>query len=258
VCDRCRQEACVGWSPRFRIQRPLAHTTGKTGCGLLPPFRDGYRARLGVALLTVLACLGACVDAETERLKETTRPTYDPATGRLKELTYDSNKNGRIETWTEMDGTRPVRARIDRNEDGKLDRWEYYDGKGQLTKVGFSRADDGTPDAWAYPGPDGKVVRVEVSSAKDEKKIDRWERYDPKTADASGTGALVAAEEDVNKDGKPDKWETYEQGSLTSAAFDENHDGKPDRRLTYKDGALVLIETEPDASGGYSRQVPVK
>jgi hypothetical protein len=57
----------------------------------------------------------------------------------LKELTYDANKNGRIDTWTDMDGTRPLRARIDRNEDGKLDRWEYYDEKGQLAKVGFSR-----------------------------------------------------------------------------------------------------------------------
>ena len=36
-----------------------------------------------------------------------------------------------------MDGTRPLRARIDRNEDGKLDRWESSDEKGQLAKVGL-------------------------------------------------------------------------------------------------------------------------
>ena len=111
-----------------------------------------------------------------------------------------------------MDGTRPLRARIDRNEDGKLDRWEYYDEKGQLTKVGFSRSDDGKPDAWAFAGPDGKVVRIEISSAKDEKKIDRWEQYEPKGAGPEGVGALLEASEDTNGDGKPDKWETYDAG----------------------------------------------
>jgi hypothetical protein len=204
------------------------------------------------------ACAIACSDPDKQRLKDTTKATYDQSTGRLKELTYDANKNGRIDTWTDMDGTRPIRARIDRNEDGKLDRWEYYDEKGQLLKVGFSRSDDGTPDAWAFSGADGKVVRVEISSSKDEKKIDRWERYEPKSAAPNGMGALLEAEEDTNGDSKPDKWETYEGGAMKTAAFDENHDGKPDRRLTYAAGALVLIETEPDATGAFKKQVRVK
>ena len=68
-----------------------------------------------------------CADPERERLKQTTKASYDQATGKLTELTYDANKNGRIDTWTEMDGTRPLRSRIDSNEDGRIDRWEYYD-----------------------------------------------------------------------------------------------------------------------------------
>ncbi len=126
-----------------------------------------------MGVVAVVCLVAACSDPDKERLKQTTKATYDQKTGRLKELTYDANKNGRIDTWTDMDGTRPLRARIDRNEDGKLDRWEYYDDKGQLAKVGFSRSDDGKPDAWAFSGPDGKVVRIEISSAKDENKIDR-------------------------------------------------------------------------------------
>lgn len=217
------------------------------------------RRHLGGLALLLLACsIAACSDPERDRLKQTTKASYDEATGRLKELTYDANKNGRIDTWTDMDGTRPLRARIDRDEDGKLDRWEYYDDKGQLAKVGFSRANDGTPDAWAFSGADGKVERVEVSSVKDEKKIDRWERYDPSTAGSDGRGALLSAEEDIDKDGKPDKWETYQRGTLTTAAFDENRDGSPDRKLTYDAGTLVLIETEPDASGRFTKQVRVK
>jgi hypothetical protein len=194
--------------------------------------------------------VSGCQSAESKRLNETTKASYDKQTGKLTELTYDANKNGTIDTWTEMDGARPVRSRIDRNEDGRLDRWEYYDRQGQLLKVGFSRKDEGKPDAWAYSGPDGKVVRIEISSAADEKKIDRWERYD-----AAG---LTAADEDRDADGRPDTWETYENGALKTAAFDENADGAPDRRLTYAGGALVLIETEPGAAGHYARRVEVK
>jgi hypothetical protein len=203
-----------------------------------------------IGLLLALLIVSGCQSAESKRLKETTKASYDKQTGKLTELTYDANKNGTIDTWTEMDGARPVRSRIDRNEDGRLDRWEYYDPQGQLLKVGFSRKDEGKPDAWAYSGPDGKVVRIEISSAADQKKIDRWERYD-----AAG---LTAADEDRDADGRPDTWETYENGALKTAAFDENADGAPDRRLTYAGGALVLIETEPGAAGHYARRVEVK
>ena len=35
-------------------------------------------------------------------------PTYDSATGKLTQLTYDANRNGRVDTWTSMDGTQPL------------------------------------------------------------------------------------------------------------------------------------------------------
>ena len=204
--------------------------------------------------------LAGCSDPDTARIKETTTPTYDKSTGKLTQLTYDRNKNGVVDTWTDMDGSRPLRSRIDLNEDGKIDRWEYYDGAGKLVKVGFSRANNGKPDAWAYSGPDGRIDRVEISSAYDEHKIDRWEHYDASRAAANGepTGALARAEEDTNGDGRPDKWETYENGALKTVSFDENGDGKPDRRMTYVNGALVLIESDPDGSGTFTRRVAVK
>jgi len=222
------------------------------------PARGVRRPRWGrVVLSSTLVCAASCSDPDEERLKQTTRATYDQKTGRMKELTYDANKNGRIDTWTEMDGARPIRTRIDRNEDGRLDRWEYYGEKGQLIKVGFSRSDDGKADAWAYSGADGKVQRIEISSSHDENKIDRWERYAP-PAPGQSMGALLSADEDSTGDGTPDKWETFEAGALKTVAFDENADGKPDRRLTYQTGILVLIETKPDEAGKYTTQVPVK
>ena len=194
-----------------------------------------------------IACLLAagCSDPATEQLKKTTIPTYDQKTGRLTELTFDLDKNGKIDTWTQMDGPRPVLTRTDRNEDGKVDRWEYFDGNRQVEKVGFSRGDTGTPDAWAFAGPDGKVQKVEISSTADIQKIDRWEFYD--------AGGLLRAEEDTNHDGKPDKWDTYEAGILKSVAFDDSGDGVADRRFTYAKGKMVLFETGPDGKGGFTR-----
>lgn len=207
--------------------------------------------RLSAAALVCTALAGpACSDPDSARTKETTRPTYDKSTGRLTQLTYDANKNGTIDTWTDMDGTRPLRSRIDRDEDGRVDRWEYYDETGSLAKVGFSRRENGQPDAWAYSGPDGTVARVESSSSGDETRIDRREFYE--------RGTMVRAELDSNADGRTDQWETYESGALVTAAMDENGDGSPDRRLTYAAGALVLIESEPDPSGAFQKRVVVK
>jgi hypothetical protein len=198
----------------------------------------------------VALALASCADPDKERVKQTTVPTYDKSTGKLTQLTYDRNKNGKVDTWTDMNGTKPLRSRSDLDEDGTIDRWEYYDEKGALAKVGFSRKKDGKPDAWGYSGPDGKLLRVEISSTGDENKIDRWEYYEGE--------ALVRAEEDTNGDGRRDKWETYKGGALATASMDEDGDGRPDRRLTYADGRLVLIESDPDASGAFRKVVRVQ
>jgi hypothetical protein len=214
--------------------------------------------RFAVWLLAIVFASG-CSDPEKDRVRATTKPSYDKTTGKLQALTYDANKNGRIDTWTDMDGPRPLQSRMDRNEDGKIDRWEFYDEKGGLLKVGFSRRDDGKPDAWAFSGADGKVQRVEASSTGDQTKIDRWEYYDASAGTGpDGMGVLVRAEEDTNGDGRPDRWDTFEAGSLRTAAFDETGDGKPDRRLTYSGGSLVLIESAPDSFGVFTKRVEPK
>ena len=164
-------------------------------------------------LSVAVACIvtSSCSDPDRDRLKQTTKATYDQSTGRLKELTYDANKNGRIDTWTDMDGTRPLRARIDRNEDGKLDRWESYDEKGQLAKVGFSRTDDGKPDAWAFAGRTARSCGSRSRRRKTRRRSTAGNATS-RGAGPEGVGALLAADEDTDHDGKRDKWETYEGG----------------------------------------------
>jgi hypothetical protein len=208
-------------------------------------------SRALLAILTVSSVM-ACTDAEKERLKRTTVPTYDHTTGKLTQLTYDANRDGRVDTWTSMDGARALLSRIDRNEDGKIDRWEYYDNAGDLVKVGFSRKDDGEADAWAFAGSDGQVQRIEFSSTKDETRIDRREYYGRKRADATEPPVLLRVEIDADTDGRCDRWETYENGSIRTVEYDIDGDGKPDRRFTYEGTDLVLIESNPDGSGRFA------
>ncbi|MGH9348875.1 MAG: hypothetical protein ACRD26_16585 [Vicinamibacterales bacterium] len=202
---------------------------------------------LAPAAIATLAC---SADPDRERLARTTRATYDAATGRLRQITYDSNKNGRVDTVTYFDGTTLLRTEIDADEDGRVDRWEYFDAAGRLEKYGLSRAGDGKPDAWAFTGFDGAVVRLEISTKRDG-RIDRWEHYDK--------GIVARVEEDANGDGRPDKWEAYQGGTLVAVSFDNDGDGRPDRRLSYAaEGQLSLIESDPDETGGFRTRVDVR
>ncbi|MDO8632385.1 MAG: hypothetical protein Q7R41_18030, partial [Phycisphaerales bacterium] len=128
------------------------------------------------------------------RSRESTNiaPVYDKLTGKLQLLKYDSNRDGNVDTWSYMDGTRVLRIEIDKDEDGKLDRWEYYDAAQKLEKAGMSRANDGKEDAWMYTGPDGSIARIDVSTKRDG-KVTRTEHYEK--------DALVGAEEDGDEDG---------------------------------------------------------
>lgn len=187
-------------------------------------------------LAGVLAAPGCRNEAAQARRRIT--PEYDENTGKLRLLKYDANGNGKVDTWSYMDGARVIRIEIDSNEDGNIDRWEYYDANQQLEKVGFSRAGDGKEDAWSFNAPDGAIERIEVSTRRDG-KVNRIEHYQQ--------GRLASAEEDSDGDGAIDKWETYDGERLAVVAFDTSHRGRPDRRMTY--GADGSAQIEVDAAG---------
>ena len=211
-----------------------------------------------VVLLLLVAAIAACApDPEQLRIKATSKGTYDPKTGKLTEITYDKNKNGVIDTWVDMDGPRPVAARIDSNEDGKIDRWEYYNQNGRLMRVGESRAKNGTVDLYAYMGADGTPERVElleVSNVTGKEGVVRREFFEG--------GVKVRAEEDTDGDGVIDRWEGgFVNGTARVVEFDDEkkRDGAPTQRFTYNDrGGLVSIESEPDGKGGYGKKREIK
>jgi hypothetical protein len=94
---------------------------------------------------TALVLAAACANPPADPAKQTTKPTYDKTTGKLTQLTYDRNANGVIDTWTDMDGAKPLRSRIDANEDGRVNVWETYAG-GTLKTTTFDEDGDGRPD----------------------------------------------------------------------------------------------------------------
>lgn len=207
-----------------------------------------------VAVTLLLAWLALSAACGKSPESSTSKGVYDPQTGRLIQITYDRNQNGRIDTWTRMDGTRPISSELDTNEDGVIDRWEEYDTQERLVRAGWTRqapADPAKPvaDTWLYPSPDGKTSRIEYLDTDNTgaQVVARREFYEGER--------LTRVEEDKDGDDIVDQWETWEGGALKYAEFDEGKDGKPDRRFTYEKGVLVLIESAPDSAGVYTRRV---
>jgi uncharacterized protein YuzE len=169
-------------------------------------------------------------------------PEYDPQTGKLRLLKYDSDGNGKVDTVSYMDGSRVVKIEIDKDEDGKVDRWEYYGPEQKLEKVGISRAGDGKEDAWSYADAAGAVTRLEISTQRDG-KVTRIEHFQE--------AKLLSAEEDADGDGTIDKWETYDGERLSSVAYDTRHRGVPDRRLVYAPDGTARVEVDVKGDGHF-------
>ena len=197
---------------------------------------------VSLATVSLLAFAQSCrhndgAISQTKRLE----PVYNKKTGRLEQLKYDSDGDGKFDTFSYMDGSTILRIEIDRDEDGTIDRWEYYGPGKTLERVGLSRAQNGVEDAWQYFDASGALVRVELAAedGQHKKSVERIEHYE--------RGVLVRAEEDTDHDGKVDKWETYESNRLSSVAFDEQHRGQPTRRIVYSSDGTVRVDVD-DAS----------
>jgi hypothetical protein len=201
---------------------------------------------LGICTLLLASAAGCQRPASSTKKIE---PTYNKQTGRLELLRYDSNGDGKFDTFSYMDGPRILRIEIDQDEDGRVDRWEHYGPDQKLEKVGFSRAQDGVEDAWSFFNSAGATDRVEISTKRNQ-KVDRIEHYEK--------GALAHAEEDTDGDGRFDKWETYDGDRLTSVAFDTLHRGTPDRRLLYGADGSARMEFDSQGTGTFVAASAVK
>ena len=166
----------------------------------------------------VVAVVVGLAGCSAPKAKEPIEPVYDKTTGRLTLLKYDANHDGRIDTWSYMDGARVLYIEIDTDYDGRADKWEYYDDKAQLDRVTYGASEKDHPS--------------------------RIEHF--------VNGLLVRAEEDADRDGRIDQWDTSEGGRLAIVAFDTVHRGTPDRRLLYGADGTVRLEVDPDGDGRFT------
>jgi hypothetical protein len=140
-------------------------------------------------------------------------PEYDPASGRLTRLGYDSNRDGRPDMAASMDGGAVKAVEIDLDDDGLTDRWEFYE-----------------PAAGGAREP--QLTRIEQVSRRGTAVV-RREGFE--------AGELAWVHEDRDGDGRTDRWETYDGGALTLVELDTTGAGRPDRRLRYA-GDQVRVE----------------
>ena len=70
-----------------------------------------------------------------------------------------------------------------------------------------------------------KIKTIESDINKDGKP-DRFERY-------GEDGVLTSIDADTNADGKPDEWGTVQNSKITKVAKDTDYDGKADKWVTY-------------------------
>jgi hypothetical protein len=158
-------------------------------------------------------------------------PVYNDRTGQLEALESDTNLDGEVDTRAHMEGVVLQFIEIDRDFDGQFDRWEYY------------TAAPGTPAA--QESPDGRSVLDHADEANGESDaITRWEFY--------LDGVIRRVEEDVDLDGRVDKWEDYVAGRLAIMSLDLDGAGYPTRRLVYgPEGSVESVEQDLDGDGQF-------
>jgi hypothetical protein len=120
----------------------------------------------------------------------------------------------------------------------------YDKATGKLTRIAEDTNHDGIPDTWAYM--DGTtLLRVEQDLDEDG-KIERWVYYAPGQK-------VVRAAISTRKNGRPDEWWYPDSADPTkparidySSTSDEQH---IDRRETYDQGKLVRVELDTVGDG---------
>lgn len=224
---------------------------------MCPPgdYTDAPRGSLaGVIRTSIIVCMACATLVSACSRGEQASAEYDPQTGRLRTLAFDATGAGKKNAVGFVDGATVRRIELDLDSDGAIDRWDFYTADGKLEKVGLSQRDDSRMDAEAFYTPEGALRMMRISTRRDD-TFDRIEYYEH--------DILVRSEEDTNRDGKPDKWDTYRPErdvppgvlpyAITSTALDETGRGTPTRRLIFGPGGRVeRIESDRDGDGHFT------
>jgi hypothetical protein len=181
------------------------------------------------------AATSVAVSCAPSTTAKTVSPSYDTYSGQLIQLTADQDGNGRVDQWTYLVGTRPLRGEKDTDEDGRIDRWEYFGPQAELLSVGTSSRHDGIEDTWTWVRLVNGEGRVDLSLTRD-RHIDKREYY--------AADVITHAELDTNADGRIDRWDRFENRVLREVQFDNQQ------------GQFIAAEADDDRDGHFDRLSP--
>jgi len=208
--------------------------------------------------------------------------TYGPE-GHITKVVYDTNHDGRIDTWQYYKYGKVIRLEQDRNHDKKVDAIVRYRNGREVHSLLDNDGDGYFETVTRFDNP-GWTNVVEVRDKKGRPVERRFylggvlrkreafdprkgtlilvEKYDQKgrltmSREAEGgsgrlsliwhydaQGNAVLGEKDSNGDGRVDVWYHYKNGHVIRVEEDRNHDGRPDLWETYNSAQQVVHRSE--------------
>jgi hypothetical protein len=186
------------------------------------PTRPAARRRRNVAAPILTVCL--CVSLYFN-LRRPDPPQADPTA-------FDSNGDGRADTWAEYDRDRLVHS-FDTNFDGRRDEWTFHDASGAPERRELDLDRDGRVDGWEH-FQDGLIARGEYDNDGDG-KLDEWTEY--------RFSQPVERAWSFGNDGVVDKKALYRNGRKFRERYDRDRDGSFEETIDYDAHERVIARS---------------
>lgn len=163
----------------------------------------------------------------------------------VQPVSWDTNSDGKKDTWAEYSGGKPVKYCYDRNLDEKADHWSYLEN-GLIARDEIDLNLDGKADVWQYFESSGKLSRVEYDFDYDG-KAEYWEYF--KEAQRNRFTA------DNDRDGNMDEWGIFEKGFIKERNWSFKNDDFIDKKAVYEYGRKIKELYDRDRNGSFDEEI---
>lgn len=224
------------------------------------PVRSSYKATFTIGLilgfvLSIILMLGLYEGKKTRKDYPSswdsnrdgkTDVWSEYSNGQLVRYIYDQNYDGTADAWQYYRSGSQYRAESDENRDGQVDIWQYFDPPGELNRIESDKNQDGKVDVWQYFDPPGELNRIEFDRDHDD-KVDYWEYY------KKGERYKYTADNDRN--GIVDEWGSMKNGLITECNWSFQNDKIVDKKATYKNGRKISETYDRDRNGKFDELI---
>lgn len=158
---------------------------------------------------------------------------------------WDTNGDGRKDTWAEYSKGKLIKYIYDENFDGKADRWCFFENNLILRdELDLNR--DNQIDRWNYYEPAGEISRSEHDLDYDS-KVEYIEYFK--------NSEKLKFTEDNDSDGNIDEWGIFEKGSMKERRWSFNNDNIIDKKALYKNGRKIKELYDRNRDGSFDEEI---